>query len=56
MEVREQIILNRVKEKITEIRGLLDFVMYGNDGKITDEEFVRIKESYDLICKANDKL
>ena len=55
MTPRQKNAINAAREKIKEIRVLLDGVMYYTD-PLTDSEFKRIREAYDLICKANDKL
>ena len=44
-----------VRNKIEEIRNILDDVMYGSP-YISEKEYKPIREAYDLICKANDKL
>ncbi len=55
MTPRQEIMLNRVRALIADARSVLDDVMYRSD-PLTNEEFSKIRESYDLICKANDKL
>lgn len=47
--------ISRARQKIGEIRTILDGVMYYS-GVLPEKEFKRIREGYDLICKANDKL
>ena len=47
--------LEKVKRKIMESREILDDVMYRMI-PLSDEEYERIRESYDLLCRANDKL
>lgn len=47
--------LGKVQEKIKELRVLLDDVMYRTE-PLSDAEHNKVRESYDLICKANDKL
>ena len=47
--------LNQVRSQIKDIRRTLDGLMYGGI-PITDDEYKKIREAYDLICKANDKL
>ena len=55
MTPRQEIMLNRARALIADTRNVLDNVMYRTD-PLTDKELSRIRESYDLICKANDKL
>ena len=55
METKKDVYLSRVRERIKEIRQLLDAAMYGGD-ELPDEEYSKLREAYDLICKANDKL
>lgn len=46
----------KVQEKISEIRTILDGLMYGQEVPVSDKEYERIKKAYDLICKVNDAL
>jgi hypothetical protein len=55
MTFRQQRNLQIVRENVKEIRLLLDDVMYHMD-PLTEEEHKKIRECYDLICKANDKI
>ena len=55
MTPKQEIMLNKVRILITDTRNILDDMMYRFD-PLTDMEFSRIREAYDLICKANDKL
>ena len=55
MTPRQKNALNTVREKIKEIRVLLDGVMYYTD-PLNDSEFKRIREAYDCVCQAADKL
>ena len=47
--------LNKVREEIETMRNQLDWVMYRSE-PLPDKEFKKIREAYDLICQANDKL
>lgn len=47
--------IEQARGKIREIRELLDGVMYYSE-PITKEEYKRVREAYDLVCKANDAL
>lgn len=55
MTSRQQYIMTKVQEKIHELRVMLDDVMYRSD-PLSDNEYKKIREGYDLICQANDKL
>jgi len=55
MTPRQMYIMHKAEEKLRELRSLLDDVMYRTD-ILNDEELKKIREGYDLICKANDKL
>lgn len=47
--------VNEAIKCIKQTREWLDMAMYFS-GKMPEEEFKRIREAYDLVCKANDKL
>ena len=54
---RQQIILQKVQEHINSLRCMLDDMMYGHDSEtLSDSDRTRLKETYDLISQANDKL
>lgn len=55
MSNEQQIILQKVGNKLKEARNMLDNVMY-RMMPLSDEEFKKVREAYDLICKSNDKL
>lgn len=55
MTPRQEIYLTKVRALIADARTLLDDVMYHGD-PLPENEFRKIREAYDLICKANDKL
>ena len=55
MTTRQEMALSQARVKISEIRQLLDDVMYYSD-PLTEGEFKKVREAYDFICKANDKL
>lgn len=46
--------IHEVIENIIEIRQKLDEVMYNEP--ISDIEYGRLRECYDMICEVNDKL
>lgn len=48
--------LRRAKNKISDIRTILDNVMYRMTPTIPDEDYDRIREIYNLLCQAHDKL
>lgn len=56
MTPSQENVIFSVRRKINEIRGNLDALMYGQDIPISEHEFQKVREAYDLICKANDKL
>ena len=47
--------LGKVRSLISDTRVVLDDIMYRSD-PLPQEEFFKIREAYDLICKANDKI
>lgn len=47
--------MSKVQEKINELRNMLEDVMYHTD-PLSNEELHKVREGYDLVCKANDKL
>lgn len=51
----QQNMLNKVCEEIETIRFQLDWVMYRSE-PLPDREFKKIREAYDFVCQANDKL
>ena len=55
MTARQEHILLKVQEGIDHIRNMMDDVLFRTD-PLKDDERKRIREAYDLICKANDKL
>lgn len=55
MTARQEYILRKAQEKINELRNMLNDVMCHTD-PLSDDEHKKVRESYDLICKANDKL
>ena len=56
MTYRQQIIIQKSREAIKDLRNLLDDLMYNAVDPIDDTLYPRIREAYDLICQANDKL
>ena len=55
MTPRQEIMLSKARALIADTRSVLDGVMYYSD-PLPDTEFSKVREAYDLICKANDKL
>lgn len=55
MTSRQQYIMAKVQENINSLRAMLDDVMYHNE-PLPENEQKKIREGYDLICQANDKL
>ena len=56
MTRKQQIIIDKAHEKIRDLRNLLDDLMYNAADPIDDALYPRIREAYDLVCQANDKL
>ena len=52
---QHQCIENAIKS-LQDARKWLDLAMYYSGSVMPEKEFKKIRESYDLICKANDKL
>jgi len=42
--------------KIEEARRFLDNAMYYSAEPMEESEFQKVREAYDLLCRANDKL
>jgi hypothetical protein len=55
MTERQEFIIEKAKEKIRELRAMLDDVMYRTDG-LSKEEHYKVRQAYDKICEANNKL
>jgi len=55
MNYQQRQAIAKTREKINEIRNLLDDVMYRSE-PIDDVTYMKIRESYDLICQAGDML
>ena len=55
MTSRQEYILEKVREQISVTRQMLDDVMYRTD-PLSPEEQKKVREAYDLICQANDRL
>lgn len=55
MTSRQQYIMTKVQEQIKIVRAMLDDVMYHNE-TLPENEFKKVREGYNLICQANDKL
>jgi len=55
MTSRQQYIMTKVQENINSLRAMLDDVMYHKE-PLPENEQKKIREGYDLICQANDKL
>lgn len=56
----ETIIANNigmVEDAITDIRALLDTMMYGEGSEfLSEESFNHLRAAYDKVCEANDLL
>lgn len=55
MTISQEKQIQDVRNKIKDIRNILDDVMYGSQ-YLSEKEYQPIREAYDLICEANDKL
>ena len=55
MTPRQSYIMSKVKEKLNDLRFLLDDVMYRTDD-LSDDEFKKLRSAYDDICSINDRL
>lgn len=56
MTTEQHILINGAIEAIRLARQRLDEAMYHLEPKMTDKEFKKVRDAYNLICKANDKL
>jgi len=57
MTYRQEIILQKVREHIHDLRNMLDDLLYGQESNtLSDVDRRKIRDAYDLICNANDKL
>ena len=55
MTIEQDAQLRNVRDKIKKVRDNLDRIMYCST-PLSDEEYSRLREGYDLLCQANDKL
>lgn len=58
MTFRQKIILEKVGERIQDLRNMFDdLLLYSDDtDKLTDDQRSRLTEAKDYICKAAEKL
>lgn len=56
MTIHQKRAINDVRECIRHIRNTLDTLMYGSEPPVSQQEYERIREAYDLLCQATDKL
>ena len=56
MTTEQHRMIVKAREGIKEIRGFLDAAMYYMGTPMPDNEFKKVREAYDSICKANDLL
>ena len=56
MTKKQQYQISEAITCILQARKWLDLAMYNSATELSEEEYGRIREAYDLICKANDKL
>lgn len=55
MSNEQQILLQKVANKLQDARNMLDYVMY-RMMPLSDNEFKKVRSCYDKICEANDKI
>lgn len=55
MNKNQEYILRKALEQMQIVRHMLDDIMYRTD-PLSPEEFKKIRECYDLVCQANDKI
>jgi len=57
MTIEQEKAIRNARGLIKSARYALDAAMYGDvEHPLTDAEFKKVREAYDLICKANDVL
>lgn len=55
MTTNQKYIMTKVKERINDLRFLLDEIMY-RTGDLPDDEYKKLRSAYDDICSINDRL
>ena len=55
MSNEQQILLQKVVNKLQDARNMLDDVMY-RTMPLSDNEFKKVRACYDKICEANDQI
>ena len=56
MTNEQQYFTSKASNYLQKARFCLDNAMYYTKPKMSEGEFKKVREAYDLICKANDKL
>ena len=58
MTTEQAIIIDKARRQLHTVRQMLDDVMYRIEwrDKLSESEFSRIRQAYDLLCQANDRL
>ena len=58
MTTEQAIIIDKARHQLHTVRQMLDDVMYRIEwrDKLSESEFRRIRQAYDLLCQANDRL
>ena len=55
MTYEQQYKVSQVRDSLDAAREILDELMYGVQ-PVSKSEFTKLREAYDLLCKANDLL
>lgn len=56
MTIEQEKCIRKAVECMNVAREWLDTAMYHAGTQMPESEFKKVREAYDLICKANDKL
>ena len=55
MTTRQENALSYVRDKLREVRKLLDGVMYHSD-LLSEKEFEKVRAAYDSVCRVSDQI
>jgi hypothetical protein len=56
MTPSQEISISKAMSHIEKARHWLDNAMYHSGVELNDSEFRKVREAYELLCQANDKL
>ena len=56
MTPKQHYLISEAVKSIQSARKWLDQAMYYSGEEMPEKDFQRVREAYDLVCKANDKL